>query len=179
MMLGLEILGSISILLCVYLTAKQNVLCWPIGILGCIAYLIIFYSSELYGESFLQIVFIIQSLYGWYYWKKKDDLLNVTKIGILPILNHLVILIILFIGVIMGVEFMGILDTVITLLSLLATYYLTKKYLESWYLWIVVDILAIILFFDRGLYVSSALYLGLLILATNGLFKWKKSLKTV
>ena len=176
MMLGLEILGAISILLCVYLTAKENVWCWAVGILGCLAYLVIFYSTGLYGESFLQLVFIIQSLYGWYYWKKKENVLEVIKIDSEKFVKHFTLVIVVF-NALMYLTPLGFLDSIITLLSLLATYYLTKKYLESWYLWIVVDILAIYLYFDRGLYVSSVLYVGLLILATIGLLKWKKSLK--
>jgi nicotinamide mononucleotide transporter len=67
----------------------------------------------------------------------------------------------------------------ITLISLLATYYLTKKYLESWMLWITVDVLSVLLLLGRELYISAILYFILLILATSGLLLWRKNLKTV
>jgi nicotinamide mononucleotide transporter len=177
-MLGLEIFGSISVLLCVYLTVKQNVLCWSVGILGCIAYFIIFYSSQLYGESFLQIVFIIQSLYGWYYWKKKEDVLNITTLNTKTFITHIVILLVTYF-LLTNLTILGSLDTMITLISLLATYYLTKKYLESWMLWITVDVLSVLLLLGRELYISAILYFILLILATSGLLLWRKNLKTV
>lgn len=180
-MITLELLGAISILICVYLTAIQNVWCWIIGILGSLIYSFIFFSSNLYGESFLQIIFIIQGFYGWYYWGKDRILytpLLVSKLGSVSLMKHLMLVIVILNGLLYLTP-LGFLDSIITLLSLLATYYLTKKYLESWYLWILVDILSIGLYISRELYISSVLYCILLVLAINGLFKWKKSLKIV
>src|SRR5665647_1701525 len=66
----LEILAVIFTLASVYLTTKNKVSNWPIGIFGIIFYLVVFFQVYLYAQVILQIVFLLQSLYGWYNWAK-------------------------------------------------------------------------------------------------------------
>ena len=63
-------------------------------------------------------------------------------------------------------------DGAVAALSVLAQFLLTRRNIENWYLWIVVDILAIGLFIKKGLQPTAALYAVFLVLATIGLFTW-------
>ncbi|MFC1560808.1 nicotinamide riboside transporter PnuC, partial [Pseudomonadota bacterium] len=66
-------------------------------------------------------------------------------------------------------------DGAIASLSVLAQFLLSRRHIESWYLWIVVDLLAIGLFYTKGLEPTAALYGVFLVLATIGLLQWIKA----
>ena len=69
-------------------------------------------------------------------------------------------------------------DGAIAALSVLAQFLLSRRHVESWYLWIVVDLLAIGLFYTKELEPTAALYGVFLVLATIGLVKWRKAAQT-
>lgn len=173
----MEIIAVIFTLLSVYLTIRLNIWCWLTGIIGIIAYLYIFFTQHLYAQSILQLIFIIQSIYGWYYWDKYKKMVYNT-------LSYKRILIDLSIVIILSIIFsiflsktnnpQPTLDIVTTLLSLLATWYMAKKIIFNWIIWIIADIFSIILFINQGLYYSSFLYIILMIMCINGIIVWNK-----
>ncbi|MCX6328476.1 MAG: nicotinamide riboside transporter PnuC [Bacteroidia bacterium] len=67
-------------------------------------------------------------------------------------------------------------DSFITSLSIIATWMLARKIYEHWFLWIVVNIAASILFFTRALYPTVILYIVYCAMSFVGLIEWKKSL---
>jgi nicotinamide mononucleotide transporter len=68
-------------------------------------------------------------------------------------------------------------DSFITSLSIIATWMLARKIYEHWYLWIVVNTTASILFLTRGLYPTVILYLIYGIMSFSGLIEWRKTIK--
>ena len=68
-------------------------------------------------------------------------------------------------------------DSFITSLSIVATWMLARKIYEHWFLWIVVNFSASILFFTRELYPTVILYIVYCVMSFAGLIEWKKSLK--
>jgi nicotinamide mononucleotide transporter len=68
-------------------------------------------------------------------------------------------------------------DSFITSLSVIATWMLARKIYEHWFLWIVVNISAAILFFTRELYPTVILYMVYCAMSFFGLIEWKKTLK--
>jgi nicotinamide mononucleotide transporter len=68
-------------------------------------------------------------------------------------------------------------DAFITSLSVVGTWMLARKLYEHWYLWIVVNLVSVILYFTRGLYLTVILYFVYLTMSFIGLKAWKKSLE--
>ena len=66
-------------------------------------------------------------------------------------------------------------DGAIAALSVLAQFLLSRRHIESWYLWIAVDVLAIGLFYTKELEPTAALYGVFLVLAALGLYRWRKA----
>ena len=62
----IEIVAVLSGLLCVALTVRQSLWCWPTGLLQVFLYIFIFYEAKLYSDVGLQVVYVALSLYGWY-----------------------------------------------------------------------------------------------------------------
>lgn len=64
----LELFGLATALACVYLTVRQSIWCWPIGIVSAVAYGFFFWNLSLYADTYLQVFFVGTSTYGWHWW---------------------------------------------------------------------------------------------------------------
>ena len=67
-------------------------------------------------------------------------------------------------------------DSFITSLSIIATWMLARKIIEHWYLWIVVNFVAVVLFLSRGLYPTVILYAVYCTMSFIGLKEWRKTM---
>lgn len=197
----LEFFGTIFNLWCVWLTAKNKILCWPVGIVGVILYMFLFYQIQLYSDLVEQTYFLITSFYGWILWlnlgaaKKEEDKNKRLKIGRNSMRANIIYVVIIILGTLGMGYFMGnihlyfpnffpepasfpYLDAFTTMMSFAATILLAKKKVESWYLWILVDIIGIGLYFAKDVKFISLEYAIFLGLATKGLIDWKKEYKS-
>lgn len=68
-------------------------------------------------------------------------------------------------------------DSLVMVLSVVATILLARKKLENWYLWILVDVICVFLFFIKGIYFLAGLYFIFLFIATYGLLNWRKQMQ--
>ena len=176
----IETLAVIFTIICVWLTTKRHILSWPIGLLGIIFYAFVFWKSKLYSDFGLQFVFFAQGIVGWVTWKNHlEDKIH-TKIEILSGWAKLYWITIglwayFIVGLIMSRYTNASapwIDSFVAVFSLIANWLLAKRKIESWYIWIVVDVIYIGLFIYKGLYLSAILYWVLAILAVQGLKSW-------
>lgn len=181
-----EVFAVIFGIISVYLTVKENIWCWPTGIIMVILYVFVFYDAKLYSDVILQIIYVFMQAYGWYHWvyggKNKKDQLAVTRIKSLYMVLYTVVI---FAGAAAWGYFMSTytdaafpyVDSLLVVASLVAQWFLAKKYLESWVIWIAVDMVAVTIYALKGLYLTSGLYVVFLGLAIMGLLQWYKSYK--
>ena len=66
------------------------------------------------------------------------------------------------------------LDTFTTVFAVFATYMLTKKVLENWLYWIVIDTVSIYIYINKGFYLTAILFVIYTILAYIAYRQWKK-----
>ena len=169
---------------CVWLTIRQNIWCWPTGLVQVVLFIWIFYQAKLYSDVMLHVVYVVLGFYGWWYWLhggREAKQLPVTR---LPS-KHLVLWIMLGAA---GTAALGgamarytdaalpYWDAATTVLSLVAQYLLARKVLENWEFWIVVDVIAVGVYLTKELYLTSGLYAVFLILAVIGLITWMRNL---
>ncbi len=190
----LEFAGLIFGLLAVWFLIRQNILTWPAGIIYILISFVIFWRVRLYGDFILHVFFLVLNIYGWYYWlhgrKNDKEELPVTTFS-LPV-NLLIALV-----TALGVWGFGYLlqrlpdyfsglsaaalpywDATTTILSVTAMWLTTRKKLENWYYWLVVDILATGIYVYKEIYFYAFLYGVYIIMAFSGLLAWKKSMHT-
>ncbi len=181
-----EWIASGFLLACVLLSVLRNIWTWPMGIIGVSIFFYICYESKLYADMWLQVVFLIQSIYGWYYWLngRKDDEVQVPikKLSLREQLLNLLLItvLILLIGYIsdrFSDTDVPYLDATVASISLIANILLARKVLDNWVLWIIADIMYIGLFYYKELYVTSGLYVIFLVMASSGLITWRKEWK--
>jgi len=164
-MLLIEIIAIIFSLICVILAVNKNVWSWPIGLIGVVAYAFLFFDVELYADFGLQFIFFAQGVYGWWYWKKGNvgKEISITRFNKFDYMFLIVSFIVLYIFVIYIVKLFNdsniiFIDAFVAVGSLIANLMLARKKLESWILWIIVDIVYIGLFTYKELCASSVLY---------------------
>src|ERR1700682_53251 len=64
----MEIVAVVMTLVGILLTIKERISCWPVAIVGILAYLVVFIRARLYADAALQPIYVVQNLYGWWYW---------------------------------------------------------------------------------------------------------------
>jgi nicotinamide mononucleotide transporter len=182
---SVELFGLVFGILAVWLLIKENIWTWPVGIAYIIASLYIFYESRLYADFALHLFFFVMSLYGWYYWLKGGDRsepdLPVTheNTTLLAALLGLCFLMIFISGSWFAANTDADLpywDNTTSFLSLLAMWLQSRKKIESWILWFVIDVLAVGIYFVKGISFYSLLYLIYLGMAIMGYTAWRKSM---
>jgi len=187
-----ELIGTISGLLSVWFATKQNIWTWPIGLINVIFFFAIFYQVQLYSDMLLQIFFFVASIYGWIIWNKEikaDE--PVALLSIRSRIKFALLMAIMTIGLGLLISQIHLLlpdifsnpaafpfaDAFTTVASIMATIFMAKRYLESWILWILVDIVSIIIYSLKQILFVSFEYGIFLILATLGFILWNNTLK--
>lgn len=185
-----EMIGTLFGLISVYLATKTNILTWVIGIINELFLFILFFQVQLYADMFLQVFFFVVTLYGWYIWKQIPKENGITKTELKTKFWLLCVILV-------GTSIVGFLisnihmylpqyfkteasypygDSFVMVLSIVATILLAQKKIETWYLWITVDIVCVFLFYKKGIAFLALEYFVFLGLATYGFLNWKKQL---
>lgn len=183
----IELIGVISGILGVWLTARQNIWCWPIGLINVALYIYIFYIAKLYADFGINLFYFFVTIYGWYCWLyggKNHTPEVVCKIKKIHILLHLLIGTVSFIVIGFFLEKytqdpFPYWDSLLSVWGVLGTYMMAKKQIENWIVWIIVDLNYIFMYFLKELYPTTILYLIFTILAVYGYFEWKKDLRKI
>lgn len=183
----LEVLGFVSSLAGVWLTAKGKLLNWPVNIIACLVYCYIYYKALLYCDASLQLFFVVMCFYGWYEWKyggEQHEELPISKSNLKTIL----ILALVTIPVTALLTFIvgrytnsttPLPDAFTTALSLVATWMAAKKIIENWHVWVLADLIYVGLYIYKGLYLTAVLYFIFIPLAIYGYLVWKKQIELI
>lgn len=201
----IEIFGAAAGVIYVFLEIRQNILLWPVGIVTSAVYIYVFFTGKIYADMSLQGYYLVISFVGWYWWirgtslqrsqstqehqdrrgeedvKMEKGVLRVTRINfrtgiILAFVFFLLLSIMWLVLSRLTDSPVPLWDSIITSLSIVATWMLARKIYEHWFLWIVVNILSAGLFLTRGLFPTMILYLVYFIMSFVGLAEWKRTM---
>ena len=149
-----------------------------------------FLQVMLYTNVVLNVYYVVVNSYGWYFWRfggagRRDE--QELKVGLVSKVQvRWLVLIIAFGTLLMGWLFvtytdaeLAYADSFTTVASFVAMYLSARKYLESWYLWFVVDVVQVALYLVKGIELYALLYLVYLAMAYWGWRAWKESLRQV
>jgi len=182
---AVELAGTIFSIICVVLAARHNQWTWFFGALGVICFGFLFFEFTLYSDAGLQFLFFLPlQLWGFIYWRKLSSETNnpvVTKSLALPQIYSIVFAIIalaLINGFLMTTFTTDVsfpyMDAFTTWMSVFAQILMIGKYWQSWAIWTSMNIMAIYIYFAKGLFVVSGLYVVFLIIAIFGMIKWRQ-----
>lgn len=181
--IGANAVNAVSILL----AARNSVHTWWTGIAGCVLFAIVFFLSRLYADTLLQLFFIGTSAVGWWQWLAGGaggKTLPVTREA--PSRIILVMLAAIGVAVSYGYilwrftdAFAPFVDSLILTLSVAAQLLLMYRKYESWWFWLIVNMLSVALFSVRGLWITAGLYTAFWINAMVALIRWRRLVATL
>ena len=183
--IGIEIIVFIFGILSVYFAKKENILVYPTGIICTILSVYIMFHANYYADMSINIYYSIMSVYGWYKWKKITDgePLSISRtskkekfIGLLLFIITAIICILIYTLFNYKLHINNYLDIFTASLFFTAMWYMARKKIENWILWIVGNTFAVYIFFDRQLYIIAFQYIIFTILAILAYIEWKKYL---
>jgi nicotinamide mononucleotide transporter len=168
----------------VLLAIRESPWCWPFGIANAALFLVVFAQARIYGAASLQAVYVVVSVYGWHRWLRGGAghgrlLVSRTPrrwlVGLLAAgaLGTLVLFLLLKHRTDAALPLP---DAATTAFSLAAQWMATRKWLESWLLWVAVDAVYVGMYASQRLYPTAGLYAAFLVLAVLGLREWRRSM---
>ncbi|MDQ1231117.1 nicotinamide riboside transporter PnuC [Sphingomonas sp. SORGH_AS_0879] len=182
-MTPLEIAAVAISFLAIWLTARRNMLCWPLNLVACALYFKLFLDVRLYADMVLQAVFGIGILYGWIVWSRDRRDAAVVTVVPLPRFGALAGLAVGALGA-LGIGWftshhtdatLPWLDATLSSFSLVAQYWTARRHRESWLLWIAVDVVYVGMFVFKDLMLTAGLYAVMIGLAVIGYRDWRRA----
>jgi nicotinamide mononucleotide transporter len=183
----LELVAVLFGIVSVFLSVRENIWSWPTALVNVSLYFALFFKSGLYSDMGLQVVYFVLSLYGWYEWLYGGKGHTALKVSRTPARIWTALAIIALVvwaslgkltSRLPGVS-LPYVDAATTTTSLIAQWMMTRKLLENWMLWMIVDIAYIAMFLFKGLYLTALNYAVYFVLAAMGYMAWKRSLLNV
>jgi nicotinamide mononucleotide transporter len=189
----LEFFGVLFGLTAVWLSAKANLWSWPLGIVNVVLAFFLYYQIQLYPDMFLQVFFLITNILGWIRWANpkpgEEDRKNELRVSFMRWKQFLMICLIGVFGTVLLGSLASRLhewfpaffpipsaypyvDSFIMVMSIVTTFFMIQKKIESWIIWIIVDVVATYLYFIKGVKFYSFEYLVFTLLAAFGLWNW-------
>jgi nicotinamide mononucleotide transporter len=187
----LELTAVVFAIAYLVLAVRENIFCWFAAGISTFIFLYIFWDVKLYMESGLQVYYLAMAVFGWYQWRRAKDGSTSLQISMWSMRQHLVALALIALltftsGYLLnsGTDArLPYLDSFTTWASVVTTYMVTRKILENWIYWLVIDSISIYLYIDRELYFTAILFAVYIVIIYFGWFSWSKrcqpNMKTV
>jgi nicotinamide mononucleotide transporter len=182
-----EIIGTVLGVLGVWLMIRQNIWGWPVGLVQVAVYAWVFYDAKLYSDAILQVLFFVIQAYGWWHWLNTQHTaahseLPVVRLGLAEMASWV------FGGAVATLAWGTYMhrttdaalphwDAFILVFSLIAQWLQARKKLENWAGWLIVNTVAIGVYWAKDLRLTAGLYLIFWVMALWGWRAWRQSMK--
>jgi len=180
-----EVAGFVTGALCVWLVVRRNIWNFPVGIANNVFFIVLFVQAGLYADAGLQVVYIGLGLLGWYWWLHGGERRTALRVRRTPAAGWVGVAV----GIAVGTALIWWLltshtdstvpgwDALTTSMSLGAQLMLNRKWVGNWWVWIAVDVIYVVLYAVKDLWLTSALYAGFIVLCVMGLRQWNAELR--
>jgi nicotinamide mononucleotide transporter len=166
----------------VALVVRRSIWNYPFALAMVALYFFVFFEAKLYSDALLQIFFFAINLYGWWAWlraPKIDHGIAVEQMGMSARLNWIGATLVLSLSLGLGMSRFTdaaapFADALVAGFSVAAQLLQSLRRFEAWVLWIAVDIMAVGLYWSRGLEATAVLYALFLVMAVAGLVEWRR-----
>ncbi len=182
-----EIIGTLLGVIGVGLMIRQNLWAWPVGLVQVAVYAAVFYEAKLYSDALLQIAFFLIQAYGWWHWARSahqaaHSTAPVQRVTAAALAGWVVA------GAAATAGWGWFMhrttdaalpwwDAFILVFSLIAQWGQARKVLENWPAWLVVNTVAIGVYWVKDLRLTSGLYLIFWLMALWGWREWRATRK--
>ena len=173
----LELAANTVTALAILLAGRNNVHTWWTGIVGCALFGVLFADGRLYADVALQIFFVATGLLGWWKWLHGDhgeplpithasaaNLAWTVPAGAAATVAY---------GALLHFTtnaYAPFLDSSVLVFSVIAQILMMQRRVENWAFWLLVNTIAVPLYYSRGYALTSALYAGFWV---NAIVSWR------
>ena len=181
--IGLEIFAVFFGFLSVWFSKNNNVLVFPTGLINTSIFVYLLFKWELLGDMIINAYYFVVSIYGWYYWTRKNSNNDYTPISKVNYNDQKIILVIsilsaIFVSLMYTVfnkwgGLVSYIDILTTSIFFAGMWLMARRKIESWIFWIIGDIISIPLYLYKGLTFTSFQYFIFTFIAIAGYYKWK------
>lgn len=186
----LEVLAATLGLINLVLIARRTIWNYPFGIAMVCLYFVVFAEAKLYSAAGLQLFFLASQLYGWWYWRQSlrgfGDGVTQVPVRRLPVRERGIALASgTIITIVLGAAMARWTDAAAPWwdagnagFSMVAQILTDRRCVESWPVWIGINILSVGLYASQGLLATAALYAVFLCIAAWGWDSWRRVVPT-
>ncbi len=184
-----EIIGTVLGVIGVWLMIRQNVWGWPVGLVQVAVYAWVFFDAKLYSDTILQGAFFLIQAYGWGHWLRGGKNRAGSAPAVLPVTRLAGATVAAWIaaGAVLTVAWGFFMhrttdaalpwwDAFILVFSLIAQWLQARKNIENWPAWLVVNTVAIGVYWAKDLRLTSGLYLIFWVMALWGWRAWARTM---
>ena len=193
----MELAGTVSAIIYLYLSVRENIWLWPVGFLTSVFYLIVFYHSRLYADMGLQVYYLMVSVYGWFHWmgrknghKPMETNLPTLSISFKQWMTYTATIGVLTLVLYFLLQYLpGLIDlppsdlplgdAFTTAGGIVATWMLARKMLENWLVWIIINAFSLGMYIYKELYITVFLFTIYTFMAAIGYYKWKANMTPI
>ena len=173
-----ELAGFVTGIACVALAVMQRIETFAVGIANNVFFVVLFTDARLYADAALQVVYIALGVMGWWVWatraREPADVKRASTQLLLAITLGVGLATLILVPILRAAH--GAApgwDALTTSMSLGAQLLLNLKRLETWYVWIAVDIIYVPLYLSRDLNLTALVYVVFLALCIQGWRQWR------
>jgi len=181
---SIEALAALLVVVNVALVARRSIVNYPVAIVAVAIYAGIFADARLYSDMVLQGFFLVVNVYGWIDWARVKGQAGEVVVGTLAVRTRTLWVVgIAGAAAAWGTGMHAFTDAAypwwdagIAAASVAAQVLQARRRIESWWLWIAVDVVSVPLYAVKGLWFTTALYVVLLVISVAGLIDWRRAL---
>lgn len=176
----LQIVGTSLGLLYLWLEYKANIWVWVIGAIMPMVHGLLYFQSGIYADAAMQLYYVAAGIYGLCVWKRSSKNKSEAAIKHTPkgwvvslVATYTVLHVALYFFLTRFTDSqVPLFDAMSTALSIVAMWMLSRKLVEQWLVWLVVDAISVGLYFYKGISITGCLYLVYCVLAIVGYMRW-------
>ena len=186
----MEIFTLVTGIIYMILEIRHHRFMWVVGVLTSAAAMWVFFRQGLYASFGLNTYYLITAFVGLWHWTRdsrrlaveenvaEDEVIVLNRISLKTVLLSLAFSVAGIFALAWVMDLvenpMSYLDSAVTVLSIVATWWLVKSYIEQWWLWILADTLSTILCLTQGMWWMAVLYAAYTASAFIGLRYWRR-----
>lgn len=181
----LEMFAVLFGLISVWYSKRNNILVFPTGMISTAIFVYLLFKWSLLGDMIINGYFFIMSVYGWYVWSRKKNeaftpITSLTKKEVIPsvfiFFFSVIIVYLVYIYFDMWNSYTAYIDNLTTAIFFVGMWLMANRKIESWFFWILGDVISVPLYLYKGLTFTSLQYLIFTFIAISGYYTWKKIL---
>lgn len=177
----LEMFAVVTSYACTWLCVLESRANYPIGVITTASYCLLFIQFDLVASAIVNAYLVFQLAYGWFRWGRDENTRPVQHVAWRWLPMYGLVTAVAYLGALGLTKAFGgslaLTDSVILVGTILAQFLLDNKKIETWLVWVVVNVFAIYTYFNADLPLAGFQYIFFLINTAIGYAMWNKSMK--